>query len=145
MAAKLADVSDLPDKQKGYCQIAGMMTGLGRLVTEEYSAELSDDARTETDYAQMSSYILGMWGLPLEVVDSVRWHQNPSESSLGTLAPLTVVHAAYALIKSTEGGNELGLASEILDSDYLLSVVHKDDLEKWLQVAIEFLTPSEGP
>jgi len=49
------------------------------------------------------------------------------------------------MIKSTEGGNELGLASEILDSDYLLSVVHKDDLEKWLQVAIEFLTPSEGP
>ena len=145
LAAKLADVTDLPDKQKGYCQIAGMMTGLGRLVLEEYSTELSDDARTETDYAQMSSYILGMWGLPLEVVDSVRWHQNPSESGLGSLAPLTVVHAAYAMIKSTEGGNELGLASEFLDIDYLLSVVHEDDLEKWLQVAIEFLTPSEGP
>ena len=144
LAAKLADVTDLPDKQKGYCQIAGMMTCLGRLVMEEYSAELSDDGRIETDYAQMSSYILGMWGLPLDVVDAVRWHQKPSESGLESPSPLTVVHVAYAMIKSTESGDEAGLASEYLDIDYLLSVVHKNDLEKWLKIGAEFLTPGEG-
>src|SRR5882757_4698210 len=48
------------------------------------------------NHAQVGAYLLGLWGLPITIVEAVAFHHQPQESAVKTFSPLTAVHLASA-------------------------------------------------
>ena len=48
-------------------------------------------------HAELGAYLLGIWGLPDQIVEAVAYHHVPSESASKSLSPLAAVHAADVL------------------------------------------------
>ncbi|CAN5430996.1 response regulator [soil metagenome] len=51
----------------------------------------------DSTHAEVGAYLLGLWGLPTQVVQAVAFHQVPSESQTDDFSPLTAVHVANAV------------------------------------------------
>ena len=47
-----------------------------------------------SSHAEVGAYLLGLWGLPPEIVDTIAWHHRPREREPVELSPLTAVHLA---------------------------------------------------
>jgi putative nucleotidyltransferase with HDIG domain len=45
-------------------------------------------------HAQVGAYLLGLWGLPQEIVEAVAWHHEPSRANPTRFSPLIAVHVA---------------------------------------------------
>ncbi|MBI5092305.1 MAG: HDOD domain-containing protein [Candidatus Hydrogenedentes bacterium] len=98
----------------GDAYTAGLLHDTGKLVlasayTEEY-AHVYDhsvvnaiplhDAEKQVlgcTHAEVGAYLLGIWGLPHAIIESVAYHHRPADSVGTSFAPLTAVHAADVL------------------------------------------------
>jgi len=98
--------------------IAGLLHDVGKLVlavnlTKQYE-EVLQLARTDkismaaaertvfgSDHADIGGYLLGLWGLPVPVIEAIMFHHNPNGALQKTFGPLTAVHAGNALISTT--------------------------------------------
>ena len=49
------------------------------------------------NHAGVGAYLLGLWGLPITIVEAVAFHHQPSRSEARTIGPLTAVHVANVL------------------------------------------------
>ena len=93
---------------------AGLLHDLGRVIlavnlpqqfktVEEimFRDDLSTSAAEQevfgTTHAEVGGFLLGLWGLPAQVVEAVAFHNKPSEAQDETFSPLTAVHAANAI------------------------------------------------
>jgi putative nucleotidyltransferase with HDIG domain len=93
---------------------AGLLHDLGRVVLavnlpQEFQAAeemiLRDDlsiSQAEKEvfgatHAEVGAFLLGLWGLPAQVVEAVAFHSKPSESNDEAFTPLTAVHAANVI------------------------------------------------
>jgi HD-like signal output (HDOD) protein len=52
-------------------------------------------------HAGIGAYLLGLWALPDPVVEAVAYHKTPALCAHAALSPLTIVHAAEAIIAET--------------------------------------------
>ena len=77
------------------------------------------------NHADVGGYLLGLWGLPVQVVDAIALHHQPKQSADAAFTPLTAVHAANALVKA--GGGTL----PAWDSDYLCRLSLGDHATVW--------------
>ncbi len=77
------------------------------------------------NHADVGGYLLGLWGLPVPVVDAIALHHQPKHSADAAFTPLTAVHAANALVKA--GGGTL----PAWDSDYLCRLSLGDHAAVW--------------
>ncbi len=77
------------------------------------------------NHADVGGYLLGLWGLPVPVVDAIALHHQPKRSADAAFTPLTAVHAANALVKA--GGGTL----PAWDSDYLCRLSLGDQAAVW--------------
>ncbi|NOS72370.1 MAG: HDOD domain-containing protein [Verrucomicrobia bacterium] len=77
------------------------------------------------NHADVGGYLLGLWGLPVPVVDAIALHHQPKHSADAAFTPLTAVHAANALVKA-EGGT-----LPAWDSDYLCRLSLGDHATVW--------------
>lgn len=70
-------------------------------------------------HAEVGASLLGIWGLPLPIVEAVALHHEPKRTTQWALAPLTAVHVAN--VRAHEGGGieETGRAAAALDREYL--------------------------
>jgi HD-like signal output (HDOD) protein len=75
-----------------------------------------------TSHSEIGAYLLGIWGLPDEIVKSVCFHHTPLESGMSEFSSLTVVHAANALLHLTIEQIQLINDKNILDSIKFLDV-----------------------
>lgn len=86
----------------------------------------------ETTYSQVGAYLLGLWGLPRQIVEGVAFHQSPNKSSDLSFSPLTAVYLAnyfYHVSKSENmGQNELEL-----DHKYIEKLGLTDKIEIWYE------------
>ncbi len=91
-------------------------------------------------HAEVGAYLLGIWGLPEEIVEAVAWNHQPSNSPVTEFSPLAAVHVASAL--------DAQLNPEYKHSDATIDHVFLDRLkltgrqECWMQLCRE--QPSEG-
>jgi HD-like signal output (HDOD) protein/ActR/RegA family two-component response regulator len=93
---------------------SGLLHDIGRLVllanVPEQYAEVFEDARenkialVETErtmfgasHAEVGGYLLGLWGLPISLVESAVYHHCPRRCLTKTFTPLTAVHAANVM------------------------------------------------
>jgi HD-like signal output (HDOD) protein/CheY-like chemotaxis protein len=70
---------------------------------------------------QVGAYLLGLWGLPLALVEAVGLHYAPAQCGTREFSLLTAVHVAVALADEEHGG-EGGLPPAQLDVEYLASL-----------------------
>jgi len=100
------------------------------------------DAEVETfgvTHSQVGAYLLGLWGLPINIVEAVAFHHNPSDSAAKTFTPLTAVHVASVLERRISGSatNSVELS---IDMEYLAELGIEDRLDDWVEAAEETLS-----
>jgi HD-like signal output (HDOD) protein/CheY-like chemotaxis protein len=114
---------------------AGLLHDLGKLLLaanlpEKYSHAINSahhrnlpvrETETEvfgTTHAELGACLLGIWGLPLPILEAVAWHHVPLRSLDREFSLLTAVHAANALVYEKHGdiGEERANA---MDLNYL--------------------------
>lgn len=78
-------------------------------------------------HANVGGYLLGLWGLPVPVVEAIALHHTPGLAPDKSFSPLTAVHAANSIVRSTS--NEPSLPG--LDLPYLQSVGLASHVPQW--------------
>ncbi len=90
-------------------------------------------------HAQVGAYLLGLWGLPITIVEAVAFHHEPQMSGVKTFSPLTTVHVARALERQLHEP-EANAAEVAIDTEYLSELDLDDRLEDWRDAAEETLS-----
>lgn len=70
------------------------------------------------NHADVGGYLLGLWGLPVPVVEAIAFHHRPSSSVEKIFCPLTAVHVANAFVHRSVGTDAASPDSR-LDTAYL--------------------------
>jgi putative nucleotidyltransferase with HDIG domain len=114
---------------------AGLMHDLGKVVLaanfdDQYHGALLLGAKNgvrawdvEQDvfganHGEVGAYLLGLWGLPLPVLEATALHHTPSRSANRGFTALTAVHVANVLERELKP-DELGMPAAKLDEGYL--------------------------
>ena len=87
-------------------------------------------------HGEIGAYLLGLWGMPLDLLECAALHHQPARSITREFTPLTAVHIANALEhEATPDKEETGLVSRI-DQDYLSEIGVLDKLEGWREAVL---------
>jgi HD-like signal output (HDOD) protein/CheY-like chemotaxis protein len=70
------------------------------------------------NHADVGGYLIGLWGLPVPVVEAVALHHCPSRATQPAFSPLTSVHAANVL-EWERSNSANGTPGPQLDDNYL--------------------------
>jgi HD-like signal output (HDOD) protein/ActR/RegA family two-component response regulator len=156
MAARMImqlENADAADAEEAY--IAGMLHDIGKLILansqpEQFERALALAAERKSplwkaeeevfgaSHAGAAAYLLGLWGLPVAIVEAVAFHHTPRMSNLRTLGPLTAVHAANVLEQELAGSESTARAAQ-LDMDYLAVLGVHDHVKAWRTEAVKVL------
>jgi HD-like signal output (HDOD) protein len=88
------------------------------------------------NHADVGGYLIGLWGLPVPVVEAVALHHSPSRATQPAFSPLASVHAANALNYELSAC-AYGAPAPQLDTDYLGRVGVSSRLPAWRQALRE--------
>lgn len=88
-------------------------------------------------HAEIGAYLLGVWGLPFPIVESVAYHHSPSQVTEGPRDVLAAVHVADALVDATCVGEREMPAEVELDMPFLQSAGFAGELDAWRSLADE--------
>lgn len=80
------------------------------------------------NHADVGGYLLGLWGLPVPVVEAIAFHHYPGRSHGRHFSPLTAVHLANALVNEQQISNG---PSTRIDSDYVAQLGLSGRLPLW--------------
>lgn len=126
---------------------AGMLHDVGKLVLAanmpEVFAQSVRLAETEglefyraeiqvlgASHADIGGYLLGLWGLPVPVVEAIALHHQPALMPQPSFSPLTIVHAADVLVwEGMAAASPMGRPQ--LDADYLAAVGMTERVAVW--------------
>lgn len=86
-----------------------------------------EDSMLGADHCKLGAYLMGLWGLPDPIVETVAMHHYPSLSEGDAFSPLTAVHVADVLV------HEVAPADEVLslDWEYLQRIGVADRIDHW--------------
>lgn len=85
-------------------------------------------------HAALGAYVLGLWGLPEAIVETVAYHHDPDAVRVGGFAAVTAVFAADALVTAGAEAARPALAAAGLE--------HK--LQEWAALTVEAPAESEA-
>lgn len=129
--------------------VAGLLHDVGKLVfafnlADEYQQAI-DLAKKEkmslaaaerqifgADHADVGGYLLGLWGLPVPVVEAIALHHRPDMTMLKSFSPLTAVHAGNALVSAVHP-SIVGLPPTEPDQNYLTMLGLNGHVSAWRQ------------
>ncbi len=84
-------------------QFEGTMGDRQQVLTEGRPGYEVERARLGVSHAEIGAYLLGLWGLPLEVVEAVAYHHAPGLMTPGCSPVTAAVHVAEALVPLARG------------------------------------------
>jgi HD-like signal output (HDOD) protein/CheY-like chemotaxis protein len=130
---------------------AGILHDMGKLVLASAMPELYAQAvrlaadelipqwQAEADvfgvsHAEVGAYLLGLWGLPVPIVEAVAWHHQPLRSEPPVFGVLTAVHIADFLQSRHVPASRRPLVVE-LDELYIQTLKLTDRIDDWTEVA----------
>lgn len=121
---KLVLAANLPDE---YCQV--------RQRAQEEQIPLVEAEREAFGacHAEVGGYVLGLWGLPVAIVEAAALHHRPAVSQQTQFSPLTAVHVANVLDSQFLGRDEA--VAPALDLEYLARLGLQDRIEAWQEHA----------
>lgn len=158
LAAKIARKERCDQTTIEEASVAGMLHDIGKLtlaasLPDSYQQVLSlaqkkQIALTEAEqeifgvtHAEVGAYLLGLWGLPVSIVEAVALHHAPLRSSIKTMSPLTIVHAA-SVIENELSASASKIPNAQMDMDYLEELGLTNRLDSWRELASEVLAPA---
>jgi len=127
-AAKLiAKAEQVSHAQVEEAFVAGMLHDSGKLVlatnfpdqfgqvldkmeADQLSACDAERAVFGASHAEVGGYLLGLWGLPVPVVEAIALHHSPDSSSTKQFSAVTATHVANALVHDPTGATGLDAA-----------------------------------
>jgi HD-like signal output (HDOD) protein len=83
-------------------------------------------------HADIGAYLLGLWGLPVPIVEAVALHHEPHKSIHRNFSPLTAVHIANVIEQHQAPRQTTDLAPAEWDLPYLAEVGVKEFLPYWV-------------
>ena len=124
---------------------AGLLHDIGRLVLatackEQYWEVLQKTADKQVSisvveqetfgcsHAEVGAYLLGLWGLPVPIIEAVAWHHKPSQAALAGFSPVLAVHVAD---HTDQQMHHYFDENPTLDADLIAHLGLKDRLEVW--------------
>ena len=156
LARELAEIEGLSRDEVDDALLAGILHDIGKLVLADHfgrdyalvclaadktgmpllSAELD---QFDASHADVGGYLLGLWGLPQDLIEAVAFHHDPAAHEVNRFSPLAAVHAANALIHALDEGDGVGefAMPRKLDVQFLerLRCVHR--VPAWRALAAE--------
>ena len=119
---RIVIASNLP---KEYAAIIARARETSRPLHEEETASL------QVDHAEVGAYLLGLWGLPVEIVEATAGHHAPGQTAYASeFTLLGAVHAANVFAHET-GGQTDGLCLPKLDEEYFKTIQLENELAGW--------------
>ena len=92
-------------------------------------------------HADVGGLLLGLWGLPQDIIEAVAFHHDPLTSVETGFSPLTAVHAANIFSLGTNKSELEPQSTDTLDDEYLAQLGLSERLETWRAIADECLAP----
>src|SRR6266540_1834456 len=154
-AEKIARAQGCEAELVGQAFTAGMLHDIGKLllaanVTDQFK-EAIGQARKESlhlwdaeskvfgaTHGELGACLLGIWGLPMPIVEAVALHHYPIRFLSKQFCPLTAVHAANAIEHQIEKDNQ-GLIASTADVNYLTELGLIERLDGWQDLCQEKL------
>jgi hypothetical protein len=87
-------------------------------------------------HGELGAYLLGLWGMPPDLVECAALHHNPSRGDAKKFTSLTAVHVANALVYEVKPDRE-GFVAPKVDEAYLAQVGVAGQLDSWRQIALD--------
>jgi HD-like signal output (HDOD) protein/CheY-like chemotaxis protein len=157
LAKEITRIEDADRRLQDDAFVAGLLHDTGKLVlASNFPSEYDQVLRTGragrlallaaeehtfgANHADIGGYLLGLWGLPVPVVEAIALHHQPAASSHMFFSPLTAVHVATALVNLQQAQDVQGLVEE-LDLNYLEKLGLGDRLEHWRSISTSKLEP----
>lgn len=119
-------------------QLASLPASATATAEERREAERREFGVT---HDRFGGYLLGLWGVPLSIVEAVAFHHEPSAHPGATFTPLTAVHVANALDHGVHGADPWPVPG--LDADHLTRVGLPIDHPAWPGIVRELRKEDE--
>jgi HD-like signal output (HDOD) protein len=147
LAAKVVLRCIASERMAGDAYTAGLLHNIGQIVlatnlSHEYSVvvETARNLKCSLQEAEMKlmgvtstqvgAYLLGLWGMPLPLLESTALHNTPALTSMVEFSVLTAVHVANVLA-SEENPLVEGLPLPKLNAEYLATLELPSKPEAW--------------
>jgi HD-like signal output (HDOD) protein len=148
-AKKIARLEGATHKIVNECFVGGMLHDIGKLLMAAnfpkeyekvtrlaggagYSHCAAEKEIFGVNHASVGGYLLGLWGLPVPVVESIALHHTPQLTTNPAFGALTAVHAANVFENEGIIGSRVP-ADVQLDGPYLASLGLTNRLAAWRQ------------
>jgi len=96
-------------------------------------------------HAEIGAYLLGLWGLPLPIVEAAAYHHCPSQVPHQVFDCLAAVHVADALAHAQDSmPPSTGFAPPSLDRQYLADLGVAEQIAGWESMAAEVAAEENG-
>jgi HD-like signal output (HDOD) protein/CheY-like chemotaxis protein len=156
-AKRIATVENADAKLGEEAFTAGLLHDLGKLVlgvnlpkdfanvlrcvqSDGLEFHLAEQSVFGANHADVGGYLIGLWGLPVPIVEAVALHHFPMCAPQSEFSPLTCVHAANVIENERSAQSNGGpLLQE--DSAYLIRTGCAARLASWRQVVAGGSTP----
>ncbi len=115
LAARIAGTH--PDA--GAATTAALLADIAYLLPDVRSVDVSgaEEELSPNAHAELGASLLGLWALPVPIVDAVANHHAPQFSARGEFGTVGIVHVAVALANGVEPDQEFleahGMASKL--------------------------------
>jgi HD-like signal output (HDOD) protein len=83
------------------------------------------------NHAEVGGYLLGLWGLPVPIVEAIAHHHDPSHGPSRAFSPLTAVHVGDVLANEGEPTGFRKLPGPPVDLCYLRELGVETRLPEW--------------
>jgi len=127
--------------------VAGLLHDVGKLILaanlpKQYQEVIDIAQREKTplwaaerkvfgaDHADVGGHLLGLWGLPVPVVEAITLHHRPGLAVQKKFAPLTGLHAGNVLVAS-ENSAVADVPASALDENYLAELGLSGRMDAW--------------
>jgi len=84
----------------------------------------------EATHSEVGAYLLGLWGLPSQVVQAVAFHNTPGEANTDSFTALTAVYAANVIQHFTASKNS-NMEMPDFDLEYLSNLGLLEKIPVW--------------
>ncbi len=101
---------------------------LVRLTADGRSFIAAEKEMARVTHAEIGAYLLGMWGLPFDIVEATAFHHQPSAVPAGDRRLLAALHVADALAHHRE---------DQIDQGFLAAAGLADEFNTWRRIAAE--------
>lgn len=81
-------------------------------------------------HGEIGAYLLGLWGMPVDVLEIAALHHHPADCSKDAFSPLTAVHVANALYHEMHPEKD-GTIVSVVDEKYLEQIGVLGQLPEW--------------